>query len=562
MIYSSLDNVEEYLSNYNIVGVQSTKTGQFLKFRLKNIHTNKEYDLRIEYPLYNIISKAHESSATSDNAYEFDESRIVGHEIELKKMMFDNEQTQDQFNSKFLNSDYYKRYGIIEHEANSKYSSEYFSYLEFKDVDRIRELSGFKDNKITGIYGNFFTMDDNTLRFMFKPTTPVLENVSEVFFAQANVFTLNNQQYPIYYIVYTTTDKPKEVKFEWSNLLVNSITGNGTVTTNLSTLFGDKWLNIYDDMKTLNGHNTKWFIVNNIFSTAIFYNTPSGIIRYIPINYTSDFFNIIFNNIKLYYDLGIDTQQNEGGVRKYKNITDPNATDTHLDSVTEYTKRPVSHIYQEDRIVPQTEMEHVEFLNQLVGLVSTAEYFNDVLFSMNDTEFEFPVYLVNEENEAGVQPAMLPGQENSPVIYNTGKGGDIGTVVKFKFFGYTSMVIGKALTNIGDPAFLTDPFGNKIIKLTLDVKNRILLIEVDNTSKKFDANSKDTLNFSINGTVFKGSDASQFGHLMWSSISGVVSSNQRFNNIPADLVKDAKADYDTSTKDKEYEYRLAVTENK
>jgi hypothetical protein len=47
-------------------------------------------------------------------------------------------------------------------------------------------------------------------------------------------------------------------------------------------------------------------------------------------------------------------------------------------------------------------MEHVEFLNQLVGLVSTAEYFNDVLFSMNDTEFEFPVYLVNEENEAGV----------------------------------------------------------------------------------------------------------------------------------------------------------------
>jgi hypothetical protein len=70
------------------------------------------------------------------------------------------------------------------------------------------------------------------------------------------------------------------------------------------------------------------------------------------------------------------------------------------------------------------------------------------------------------------------------------------------------MVIGKALTNIGDPAFLTDPFGNKIIKLTLDVKNRILLIEVDNTSKKFDANSKDTLNFSINGTVFKGSDAS------------------------------------------------------
>jgi hypothetical protein len=67
-------------------------------------------------------------------------------------------------------------------------------------------------------------------------------------------------------------------------------------------------LNIYDDMKTLNGHNTKWFIVNNIFSTAIFYNTPSGIIRYIPINYTSDFFNIIFNNIKLYYDLGIDTQ--------------------------------------------------------------------------------------------------------------------------------------------------------------------------------------------------------------------------------------------------------------
>jgi len=48
--------------------------------------------------------------------------------------------------------------------------------------------------------------------------------------------------------------------------------------------------------------NTKYFIVNNVFTFGIFLNTPSGIVRYIPNEFTSQFFNIIFNNMKIDLD--------------------------------------------------------------------------------------------------------------------------------------------------------------------------------------------------------------------------------------------------------------------
>jgi len=50
-------------------------------------------------------------------------------------------------------------------------------------------------------------------------------------------------------------------------------------------------------------------------------------------------------------------------------------------------------------------MEHVEFLDQLLKLSSTAEYFNDVLFSLEDSEFQFPIYLITPiDNEVSHGP--------------------------------------------------------------------------------------------------------------------------------------------------------------
>jgi len=72
-----------------------------------------------------------------------------------------------------------------------------------KDIELIKGLAGFKDNVITGVYGNFFTMDDDTLRFTFKPTTPIVENINKVHFAQSFIFTKDGWQYPTYYIIYT-----------------------------------------------------------------------------------------------------------------------------------------------------------------------------------------------------------------------------------------------------------------------------------------------------------------------------------------------------------------------
>lgn len=63
------------------------------------------------------------------------------------------------------------------------------------------------------------------------------------------------------------------------------------------------------------------------------------------------------------------------------------------------TDEKISVIYKEQKIVPWTEMAHSEFLNQLLKLSSTAEYFNDVLFSLNDSLFQFPIYLIKNFQE-------------------------------------------------------------------------------------------------------------------------------------------------------------------
>jgi len=74
-------------------------------------------------------------------------------------------------------------------------------------------LSGLVDDDIVEIFGNFFKLNDNSLRFIFNPTVPVLENINEIFFAHSYIFTMNGHQYPMYYIIYTTTTS-NDVMFE------------------------------------------------------------------------------------------------------------------------------------------------------------------------------------------------------------------------------------------------------------------------------------------------------------------------------------------------------------
>lgn len=85
--------------------------------------------------------------------------------------------------------------------------------MEIKDIEKIKELTGFLDKTILQVCGNFIKLSDNTLRFIFNPTTPILENVNEVFFAHSYIFTINGFQYPMYYIIYTTT-LSNDVMFE------------------------------------------------------------------------------------------------------------------------------------------------------------------------------------------------------------------------------------------------------------------------------------------------------------------------------------------------------------
>ncbi len=411
MIYSRADKVEQYLSHYNITGVESQKGSQSTRFYLTNIHTNKPYKLEIQHPLYNILSG-------EDSHHEFDPHGFRGHKYILRNMMFDSvDKSMEDFVAQFLNTEYFYRYGTMEHEVGKKQSSEYFSFLEMKDVELIKALSGFKDNVITGVYGNFFTMDDDTLRFMFKPTTPIVENIDKVHFAQSFVFTKDGWQYPAYHIIYTKKGST-DVQFEWTNLLANSITGKGTVTVNLSQLFGDKWSTIESDMVTMNGYNESQFIVPTLFSCAIMRNTPTGIIRFIPINYTTQFFNIIFNNM----GVSLDIERYDGGGQKN---TTPNFNDsnTELEDIDFTPSEKVSFIYKDDRIVPWSSMEHAEFLDQLLALSSTASYFNDVLFSMNDSEFQFPVYLISSNADLSAH-GPYGTQFNDVVIDNVGIGND------------------------------------------------------------------------------------------------------------------------------------------
>jgi hypothetical protein len=52
-------------------------------------------------------------------------------------------------------------------------------------------------------------------------------------------------------------------------------------------------------------------------------------------------------------------------------------------------------------------MENIRLLNQLLHLTSTAEYFNDVLFSLDDDQFKFPVYLVNDIDDLEVEESSF-----------------------------------------------------------------------------------------------------------------------------------------------------------
>lgn len=412
MLYSEFNKVNKYLSNYNIIGVSYDKAHQDTIFTLKNINTGHSYKLDCKSPMYNILSSLGANQFANDDIF-------IGTDIVLRKMMFDNIVTKEQFKSNYLNTDYYKRYGTIQHEYNKKQSTEYFSYLEMKDVENLKKLSGFKDNNITGVYGNFFKLNDNTLRFMLKPINPVLTNVDKVLFAQSFVMSLNGIQYPMYFIIYTNIGS-NDIMFEQSNLLVNSVTNMGTVTVNLTQLFGNKQNTLYNDMLTLNGYGSKQFIVNNIFTTAIYLNTDDGIYRFIPINYNLNFFNIIFNKMGVNYK-AVDqdsTGIQQGVTYEYVNVF--------------YNETPSNIMFNEDKIVPQTHMEHTEFLDQLMSLTITVEgedggsggslgeYFNDVLFTLDVTDFQFPIYLIYDYQEKSETISPYGNQNKVSIINNVG----------------------------------------------------------------------------------------------------------------------------------------------
>lgn len=409
MIYSTSDKLEQYLSHYNISSVTASKDTQVCKFILKNLHTNLNYNLEIDKPLYNILGKDAIPFTFPDLLFD---DILVNRTLKYKNIMFDSDITSNQFYDNFINKDYYKKFGVIEHEPNLKWSSEHFSYMEMKDIEKIKELTGFLDKTILQVCGNFIKLSDNTLRFIFNPTTPILENVNEVFFAHSYIFTINGFQYPMYYIIYTTT-LSNDVMFEQSNLLVNNITNCGLVTVNLSQLFNDKQPTIYTDMKNLIGYNSEQFIVNNLFTCTIFKNTNNGILRFVPITYNQNFFNIVFNKMNLKYSA---TQRH---VPPYSETWDYhfNYNGSDFENLNKHvsTDEKISVIYKEQKIVPWTEMAHSEFLNQLLKLSSTAEYYNDVLFSLEESFFQFPIYLINETDTV-IENKPYGTQENVDII--------------------------------------------------------------------------------------------------------------------------------------------------
>jgi len=67
------------------------------------------------------------------------------------------------------------------HEDQDTYSTPYFTYLENSDITKILELSGFLDNEVSKVYGNFVLLDDNSLRLLMNPKYAVVENVDKVY---------------------------------------------------------------------------------------------------------------------------------------------------------------------------------------------------------------------------------------------------------------------------------------------------------------------------------------------------------------------------------------------
>lgn len=382
MLYSPSNKVAQYLTQYNIDRVYVSKGSQNVKFILRNLNTDKYYKLEIENPLYNVLSKLDTTSIDFN-------SNVIDYQLDrLRKLTFSDDQTKTWYVNTYYNSPYRIKYNTLEIEAGKKYASEYFNYLELKDIEKMLVLTGI-DATVVTVYGNFVKLSDNTLRFLFNPKYPVLDNVDEVLMCDFYLYTATGQSYPIYYIMYTLPGST-DVYFEQTNLMVNSINNKGSVTVNLSQVFNGVQNNIYDDLKNLTGYNVKQFIVNNLFNCGIYYNADNGIFRYIPVQLDMNFFSYAFNNIGIH---------NEDGSQSYVNIGEDSNTSKNLNT-----------IINEKRIIPQNDINNIDILGQLLNLSSYASYFNDVLFNLDSSIFNFPIYLVTDSTEL-VETANYPDQD-------------------------------------------------------------------------------------------------------------------------------------------------------
>ena len=300
------------------------------------------------------------------------------------------------------NSEYYKRFSTLKN--NDIYSNEYYSYYTINDINELITLSGNTHN-VKDLYGKYYVDNENNLRLLFNPDNILKTNIDKIFYSNYFIYYSNGIYYPIFVFIYTTLDDTNNVKLYYYNKFISNIIGNEIVDISLTSLYGNKWITLYDDFNNIDLYNNKYFIIQTLYNVGIFLNTEDGIKRYIPFSFTKKFFDILYNKMKTVHD---------GHFHFYSGSNNKNLVYTKLNDYGVYGQKeysggfkngmPISiknnsieKILMNRKKIEQNTLSNISCLSNLFTLSSNANYFNDLIFDIakSGETITIPIMLVN-----------------------------------------------------------------------------------------------------------------------------------------------------------------------
>lgn len=410
MLYSPANKIGHILHNFNIKEFSHDYTLQGYTCLLENLESGLTTVLDSNMPLYNVLYakrtivypppvNGHEQAIEEYQTGFKSERLISADKICLKtanfaksKAIFNKDFDLDisAFSTTYTTSPYYQRHKTI-HHGNNIYSYEYMPYYSLSDVTSIVEDSGVGTG-IKQIIGKFYIDTNDDLRLVITPTKKILEDVKDVFFSNFNIFYSGGYNFSNYLVIYTTNSDENNVKLFYYNGLINNLTSKGTFEISLSSIFLEHQPDIKIDMANDSLINNKFFIVQSLFNFGIFLNIPSGIVRFIPTEFTSQFFNIIFNNMGIHLDYDFKYYTGAIPYDIKKNVS--GYTETMTPNILGNSITP---LLKDNKILAWSSFSNIDNFSTMLSLTSNADFYNDLIFSISEAgdSLTVPIFLVN-----------------------------------------------------------------------------------------------------------------------------------------------------------------------